>query len=79
MQDREIEIRGRDQHDLYEHWQEDKKRAYRNGHSMDTLVDLQLYAPDELAHAQRVAKECKEQKRSQKQPPTISKRNWWAK
>lgn len=79
MQDREIEIRGRDQHDLYEHWQEDKKRADRNEHSTDTLVDLQLYAPEELAHAQRVAKERKAQKQSQKQPPTLSKRNWWAK
>lgn len=79
MQEHDIQIRGRDQHDLYQCWQEDKKRADRNEHSTDTLVDLQLYAPEELAHAQRIAKERKTQKQNQKQPPTISKRNWWSK
>ena len=77
MQEREIEIRGRDQYYLFQNWQEDKKRADRNESSTTTLLNLQKYAPEELAHAKQVATERKAQ--SQKQQSIPVKRNWWTK
>lgn len=77
IQEREIEIRGRDQQYLFQNWQEDKKRADRNESSAVTLLNLQKYAPEELAHAQQAA--AKRKAHAQKSPPTPAKRNWWTK
>lgn len=77
MQGQDIKIRGRDQDDLFNHWQSEKKRADRNENSTTTLLNLQKYAPEELAHAQRIAAERKAQ--TKKQQPTSTSQNWWAK
>ena len=77
MQEQDIKIRGRDQDDLFNHWQSEKKRADRNESSTSTLSTLQEFAPEELAYAKQIAEERKAQKR--KQAPTPVKRNWWAK
>lgn len=77
IQEREIESRGRDQQYLFQNWQEDKKRADRNESSAVTLLNLQKYAPEELAHAQQAA--AKRKAHAQKSPPTPAKRNWWTK
>lgn len=77
MQEQDIKIRGRDQEDLFNHWQSEKKRADRNESSTSTLLTLQEFAPEELAYARQIAEKRKAQK--QKQPPKSVKKNWWAK
>lgn len=77
MQEQDIKIRGRNQDDLFNHWQSEKKRADRNESSTSTLLTLQEFAPEELAYAKQIAEKRKVQK--QKQPPTPVKRNWWTK
>lgn len=77
MQEQDIKIRGRDQEDLFNHWQSEKKRADINESSTSTLLTLQEFAPEELAYARQIAEKRKAQK--QKQPPTPVKRNWWTK
>ena len=77
MQEQDIKIRGRDQDDLFKHWQSEKRRADRNETSTSTLLTLQEFAPEELAYAKQIAEERKAQKR--KQPSSPVKRNWWTK
>ncbi len=77
MQEQDIKIRGRDQDDLFNHWQSEKKRADRNESSTSTLLTLQEFAPEELAYAKQIAEERKAQKRKQASTPV--KRNWWTK
>lgn len=61
MQKQDIKIRGRDQDDLFKQWQSEKKKVDQNEHSTNTLLNLQKYAPKELAHTQRMAVERKAQ------------------
>lgn len=56
MQEQDIKIRGRDQDDLFNHWQSEKKRADRNESSTATLLTLQEFAPEELAYARQLPK-----------------------
>ena len=76
MQEQDIKIRGRDQDDLFEQWQSEKKRADRNEGSTNTLLNLQKYAPEELAHAQRIAIERMAQITQQ---PISNSNKWWTK
>ncbi|MCM1296072.1 MAG: plasmid recombination protein [Muribaculaceae bacterium] len=41
MQEQDIKIRGRDQDDVFKHWQSEKKRADQNETSTNTLLNLQ--------------------------------------
>ena len=77
MQEQDIKIRGRDQDDLFKHWQSEKKRADRNEISTSTLLTLQEFAPEEFAYAKQIAEERNAQKRKQSYTPV--KRNWWTK
>lgn len=55
MQGQKIKIRGRDQDDLFNHWQSEKKRADRNETSTATFLTLQEFALEKLAYTKQNA------------------------
>lgn len=75
-QSKELQARTRDGEDLFRQLRQKEQEAEKYKKSAETLIKLKEYASDELAYAQSVAEERKEQK---SKSPFSTKKNFWTK